>query len=201
MPRNRNREYKKGQPHRDFRKFVIVAEGQREDDYFSFFGNINQRVVVEIVPREEGKSAAKHLLDRLARYDDDYGVEPEDFVWFVLDVDRWPRKEIDNLHQHCEQEANWELSVSNPCFEVWLVYHIIKTIPVGLNTARKLKANLPNLVPGGYNRDHFARLIETASQNAENADLYKDHYFPEKSASKVYLLAKTLLSFLGNNWK
>jgi hypothetical protein len=82
MPRTRNREYKKGKPHRDFRKFIIVAEGQREDDYFSFFGNINERVVVEIVPRDGGKSAAKYLLDRLTRYADRYGVEPEDLVCF-----------------------------------------------------------------------------------------------------------------------
>ncbi|UKJ09401.1 hypothetical protein [Solitalea lacus] len=65
MARNKNREYKKGKHHRDFRKFVIVAEGQREDEYFNFFGELNRRVVVEIVPREEGKSAAKHLLERL----------------------------------------------------------------------------------------------------------------------------------------
>jgi len=201
MPRSKNREYKKGKPHRDFRKFIIVAEGQREDDYFNFFGTINQRVVVEIVPREQGKSAAKYLLDRLSKYEDDYGIEPEDFVWFVLDVDRWPRKEIDNLYHHCQEVANWELSISNPCFEVWLLYHLLKEIPVELNTAKRLKANLPKLVQGGYNRDYFANLIETASKNAENADLHKEYYFPEKSVSKVYLLANTLLSFLGNKWQ
>lgn len=201
MPRSKNREYKKGKPHRDFRKFVIVAEGQREDDYFNFFGAINQRVVVEIVPREKGKSAAKYLLDRLSKYEEDYGIEPEDFVWFVLDVDRWPRKEIDNLYHHCQEVANWELSISNPCFEVWLLYHLLKEIPVELNTAKRLKASLPKLVQGGYNIDYFANLIETASENAENADLHKDYYFPEKSVSKIYRLAKTLLSFLGNNWK
>ncbi|MEC3879118.1 MULTISPECIES: RloB family protein [Parapedobacter] len=201
MPRSKNREYKKGKPHRDFRKFVIVAEGQREDDYFSFFGAINQRVVVEIVPREEGKSAAKYLTERLAKYDEEYGVEPEDFVWFVLDVDRWPRKEIDDLHKHSEQEANWSLAISNPSFEVWLHYHILDVIPVELDSARKLKRNLANLVVGGYNKDDFAMLIGTATINASNADLHKDHYFPEKFVSKLYQLSEKLLTFLGKHWQ
>lgn len=201
MRKDRNREYKKGKPHRDFRKFVIVAEGQREDEYFNYFGNLNRRVVVEIVPREAGKSAAKYLLERLAKYDEDYGVEPEDLVWFVLDVDRWPRKEIDNLQQHSEGNANWSLAISNPCFEIWLHYHVLKSIAIELDSARKLKANLPKLVQGGYNRDYFAKLIETASENAAKADLHREHYFPEKSVSKVYFLADTLLGFLGKNWK
>ncbi|UKJ09367.1 RloB domain-containing protein [Solitalea lacus] len=116
-------------------------------------------------------------------------------------MDRWPRKEIDDLHQHCEHEANWSLSISNPCFEVWLHYHVLKTIPANLDSAKKLKANLANLVIGGYNRDKFANLLDTATENTSNMDMHKDHYFPEKFVSKVYQLGDTLLSFLGNNWK
>ncbi len=201
MGRNRNRAYKKGQPHRDSRKFVIVAEGQREDEYFNYFGSLNRRVIIEIVPRDAGKSAAKYLLERIAKYDENFGIEAEDLVWFVLDVDRWPRKEIDDLQQHSEQNANWSLAISNPCFETWLHYHLLKSIAKELDSARKLKANLPNLVQGGYNRDHFAGLIETASENAAAADMHKEHYFPEKSVSKIYILADTLLGFLGKNWK
>lgn len=201
MPRSQNRAYKKGKPHRDFRKFVIVAEGQREDDYFAVFGKINQRVIVEIVPRDEGKSAVKHLTERLAKYDEKYGVEPEDFVWFVLDVDRWPRKEIDDLYRHSEEVANWSLAISNPCFEVWLHYHILSVIPTDFDSAKKLKKNLANLIVGGYNKDDFTKLIETATINASNADLHKDHYFPEKFVSKLYHLSDKLLAFLGQQWK
>ncbi|NLR78014.1 RloB domain-containing protein [Chitinophaga eiseniae] len=68
MPRNTNRGYKKGKPHRDFRKFIIVAEGEREDDYFTFFKNLSQRVIVEIVPRDGGKSAVKHMQQRIDEY-------------------------------------------------------------------------------------------------------------------------------------
>lgn len=200
MPR-KNREYKKGKPHRDYRKFIIVAEGMREDDYFSYFNKLTPRVEVKIVAREGGKSAAKYLLERVGSYDVKFGIEPEDFVWFVLDVDRWPKLEVNNLYQYCTTAPNWNISISNPCFEVWLHYHLVKAIPPDLATAAQLKTNLHKLIPGGYNKDTFARLIKTACTNALHSDKHQDHYFPEKNVTKVYNLANQLLQFLGNNWQ
>lgn len=57
------------------------------------------RVSVQIVDREEGNSAVKHLQERLDTYDQKYGIETEDLVWFVLDVDRWQRQQIDEINQ------------------------------------------------------------------------------------------------------
>lgn len=200
MSRSKNREYKKGKPHRDFRKFIIVAEGEREDEYFSYFKKISLRVDVEIVEREGGKSAAKYMWERLAKYDYQYGIEWEDFVWFVLDVDRWPKKEIQELYDNCRREPNFNVGISNPSFEVWLHYHVLKVIPDEINTAKRLKSNLPKIIKGGYNRDVFAELIETAMENSELADAEKGNYFPIPRTTKLYLLASMLLRFLGNNW-
>ncbi|WP_440135514.1 RloB family protein [Chitinophaga sancti] len=199
MPRQ-NRAYKKGASHRDCRKFIIVAEGVREDEYFRYFNKLTPRVEVNIVLREEGKSAAKHLLDRVRKHDSKYGIEPSDFVWFVLDVDKWPRKEIDSIFQNCTTAHNWNISISNPCFEIWLHYHLLKEIPEGLETAARLKANLNNLVPGGYKKTEFTKMIKVAIENSRECDKHKSHYFPESKTTKVYLLADQLLAFLGNNW-
>lgn len=200
MPR-KNRGYKKGAPHRDCRKFIIVAEGVREDDYFSYFNRLTPRVEIKIVAREEGKSAAKFLLERVRTHDAKFGIEPEDFVWFVLDVDKWPRQEIEGIFQHCTTDPNWNISISNPCFETWLHYHLLKEIPLEICTAAKLKTNLNKLVPGGYNKTLFAKLIKDAIANAKYCDKHKDHYFPELNVTKVYILGNQLLEFLGNNWQ
>jgi hypothetical protein len=173
----------------------------REDEYFSYFNRLTPRVEVKIVAREGGKSAAKFLLERVGNYDAKFGIEPEDFVWFVLDVDKWPKLEINNIYQHCTTTPNWNVSISNPCFEIWLHYHLLKTIPAGLSTAAQLKTNLHKLAPGGYNKEAFARLIKVATTNAQHSDKHKDHYFPEKNVTKVYNLANQLLQFLGNNWQ
>lgn len=200
MPKN-NRNYKKGKPHRDYRKFIIVAEGEREDDYFRFFEGKNNRVNITIVERDAGKSAAKFFLERIDNYDYQNGIENEDLVWFVLDIDRWPRKEINSLNHYCDQKENWNISISNPCFEVWLHYHVLTVIPENLNTAKKFKENLNRIIHGGYNRDVYAKLIKTATKNSANSDNNKNHFYPGVRTTKVYTLAQKLLSFLGNNWQ
>ncbi|SFO48831.1 RloB-like protein [Chitinophaga sp. YR627] len=196
MPR-KNREYKKGAPHRDSRKFIIVAEGVREDEYFRYFNKLTPRVKVEIVEREGGKSAAKFLLERVGHHDAKFGIEPEDLVWFVLDVDKWPKKEINDLYQHCTTDANWGISISNPCFEVWLHYHLLKSIPASIVTAAQLKANLPKLIPGGYNKETFAQEIKVAAVNAENADMHKGHYFPEKKCYQDLFVSQSVTAISG----
>src|ERR1700733_15010300 len=168
MTRKINRNYKKGLPFRDFRKFIIICEGKREDDYFKEFNNINRRIQIHIVEREEGQSAVKHLLKRASNYDELFGIEPEDFVWFILDVDRWPKDQVSELHQNCMEESNWFIGISNPSFEVWLYYHVVSTISAELKTASKLKTKLKDLVHGGYNAKKIAPLIERAIINAKN---------------------------------
>ncbi|RCH54150.1 hypothetical protein DJ568_14840 [Mucilaginibacter hurinus] len=200
MSRSKSREYKKGKPHRDFRKFIIVAEGDREDEYFSFFKRLSLRIDIQIVPREGGKSACKYFLDRINDYDYKYGIEKEDYVWFVLDVDRWPKREIYNLYVACQENSNYHIGMSNPCFEVWLCYHFLKVLPDDISSGKNFKTYLPEVVKGGYNRDVFASLIATASKNANTADNDKDNYFPALRITKLYSLANQLLHFLGNNW-
>lgn len=72
MPK-KNRAYKKGAPHRDAHLFVIVAEGEREDGYFGWFHERNQRIRVRIVPREPGHSAPAHCLDRVNQFIEEGG--------------------------------------------------------------------------------------------------------------------------------
>ncbi|MEL7534109.1 MAG: RloB family protein [Bacteroidota bacterium] len=201
MPR-KNRAYKKGEPHRDARLFVIVAEGEREDAYFRFFNAINQRVKIKIVAREGGKSAPKYFLDRVAgfRESEEWIPAADDQLWFVLDVDRWSRTDIDELYQQCAEEQNWNITISNPCFEVWLLYHRLEAIDVETTSCQALKTRLDQLTPGGYTLETDARLLTNATQNALAADSHPDHYFPEIHESKLYRLGEQLLTLLGQNW-
>lgn len=202
MPR-KNRAYKKGAPHRDARLFVIVAEGEREDAYFSYFHAQNQRIKIKVVPREAGKSAPKYFLDRVDsfRETEEWVPAANDQLWFVLDVDRWERKDIDELYAHCSKESNWDLAISNPCFEVWLLFHRLTKIAESETHCGALKKRLGQLTPGGYTLEDDARLIATATENAQNADTHPDHYFPEQHETKVYRLARELLTLLGQNWQ
>ena len=201
MGRKQNRAYKKGEPYRDYRKFVIIAEGEREDDYFLQFNSVSSRIQIIIVEREGGKSAVKYFLERAEKYIDKYGLLPEDYLWFVLDIDRWPREQINDLAIACEKEKNWKIAISNPCFEVWLYYHFKKVIPKNLDTCKSLKYAVGNLDNGGYNPKVFAREIHKATVNSKRKDLHPEKFYPDLNVTKLYSLAEEMLSLLGNSWK
>lgn len=200
MPR-KNRAYKKGEPHRDARLFVIVAEGEREDQYFGWFNERNQRIQVRLVPREEHRSAPNHFLERVNHFAKETGWSPEDSdqLWFVLDVDQWERAAINNLIEAVGQEANWHIAISNPCFEVWILYHVLSIIPEDNQQCVDLKRQVHREILGGFHVDRVCPLLEIARRNAEAADTSTGDY-PNRLQSKTYLLAKEMLSVLGNKW-
>ncbi|MBN8683435.1 MAG: RloB domain-containing protein [Chitinophagales bacterium] len=187
------------------RLFVIVAEGEREDEYFSWFDKRNSRIQVQIVPREGHASAPNHFIKRLENFVDasQIGINGMDSVWFVLDVDRWSREAINDLISYAESATfSCNVAISNPCFEVWLVYHY-QTFPVdiALNCA-ELKTFLGTLVRGGFRPDITCPDIHNAIRNASLQDKEaRMHQYPDLLRTKVYFLAQELLEVLGNNWR
>lgn len=203
MPKTENRIYKKSTgKHRDARCFFIVAEGEREEDYFLWFEKKSKRIKVEIIPREGKASAPKHMLGRLQKFLPENAVQPGDQIWFVLDVDRWKRESIEDLRSLCKDYNGWAVAVSNPCFEVWLYFHIGDASVASGKTSGDFKKLLHESVPGGYKVEQFTPKIETASTNAKAADPAPDHNYPDKTGTtKVYQLAEELVQFLGRNWQ
>lgn len=204
MPRRplQNRAYKKGEPHKDARLFIIVAEGDREDAYFKFFNAQNQRIRIQIIPREEGRSAPNFFLERIQNHADSGGWSPKDndSIWFVLDVDRWSREVIETLRIQCEQNNNWYIGISNPCFEVWLLFHFLNSLPDNGESCSDLKQQLDSVSRGGFEINRLARLIRVASENASISD-NNDNFYPDRMQTKLYLLAQQMLELLGNNWE
>ena len=202
MPR-KHRPYKKNAPFRDAKLFLIVAEGEREDAYFRFFNRQNQRISVAIVPREQNQSAPKHFLERIEKYEKETGwsQSTDDILWFVLDVDRWQRKTITELNTICEANQNWFMGISNPCFEVWLLFHLIDTLEDNEDSGTDLKQKLHVLSGGGFEINRFAKLVNTAIENSEAADTNPRGYYPNRMQTKLHELAKQISEVLGNNWQ
>ena len=201
MPKTENRAYKKSTgKHRDARCFFIVAEGEREEDYFLWFEKLSKRIRVEIIAREGKASAPKHMLTRLQKFLPENAVQPGDQIWFVLDVDHWQRKSIEELRSLCAVYESWNIAISNPCFEVWLLFHLDRPIPPNIHKAKEFKQLLGEATSGGYQVERFTPLIEKARISARNADLTPDHDYPDQvGITKVYFLADELVQFLGQN--
>lgn len=195
-----NRAYKKGGAHRDARLFVIVAEGDREDAYFAYFNERNSRIKVLTIHREQNTSAPKHFVARLNEAEErgNYTPEVNDAIWFVCDTDRWG-SQLNELKANCDERSNWNLAISNPCFEVWLHFHA-GPINQGKASCSQLKTSLPKTVLGGFNTGEYCSQIEAAIQHVEKADLIPDSYYPQLMQTKIYLLAKEMCALLGKNW-
>lgn len=198
--KNQNRSYKKGEPFRDARKFIIICEGIREAEYFGFFDSKSQKLIIKtIAPSGEfdGESAPNKLMERASEYviengwDEDY----EDQLWFVLDIDRWSRQVIEEINQLTEGTHNWFMALSNTCFEVWLYYHKTdqRTLPENCDQMKQL---LHQQTPGGYNVETYAPDILSATENSMNLDLHQNQYFPDVGITKLYKLGMEIVGLM-----
>ena len=201
MPR-KNRGYKRDEPHRDARFFVIVCEGAKtEKEYFDFFDRLTQRLKFRILPPENDASAPRYSLSRAIEYEEDFGLTNRDQLWFVLDVYRWGEA-LRRMNEECNKHTNWHLAISNPCFEVWLLMHFRDVTKKDTNgTACEPFKKALRRQPDGYKAEKAAFRIEEAIQRAKTSDADPDHFMPNLPGTKLYQLAEQMLEYMGQEWE
>jgi hypothetical protein len=178
LRRNYDRRPGRKQPFRDPKPIIlIVCEGDiTEPEYFE--GLIrecqNPRVTIEIEP---GQGVPKSVVDfakqrkreaeRAASRQHDENIA-FDSVWCVFDVDDHP-----NLQAALQnaRDADIEVALSNPCFELWLLIHF-RDSP-GMQHRSRIVEMLCEYVPG------YSKHVEFA--------LFADHYDEAKTrAQRMY---------------
>ncbi len=201
MPKQ-NRIYKRGEPHRDPRFFIIICEGAiREKEYFEFFQKFSQRIKIMVLPPENNASAPNHSLKRAQEYEKAIGLRDNDSLWIVSDVDRWEQRALGKVAKECDRRNNWQLAISNPCFEVWLFMHFQDIRETQGDSPKEFKQALDRLLLGGYKVEVFAPLIEEAIRRAKASDTNPDHFIPNLPGTKLYQLAEQMLEYLGQEWE
>jgi hypothetical protein len=211
---HKTRGYKRETPVnllRDYKLFAISCEGGvREPNYFKLFTHMSGKIAVDIIEdivsdfemrsKHENKSAPKWVLDRAIRYIEKEGLLDEDDLWFVMDTDRWSEEQLREIAMYCEENPNWNIVLSNPCFEVWLYFHKkTKIVNTGLKCAHDYKSEISTFDKGGYHPFRFIPFIEDAIKNAKAADTNSAHYFPNEKETKVYKLGEALIEVIGKN--
>ena len=195
---------------RDYSLFAIATEGtEREPDYFRLFDGID-RIKVDIIEPETSDdedasekrkaSSPSKVLEKVKAYisKNQLSAEDGDSLWCVIDVDRSPQKQIEELHAFCAQKDNWHLVISNPCIEIWLLYHKRADLTdLGIQTANDAKQALDKIEKGGYYYIKYLPLMLDAIENARNADSNPDGYMPELLQTKVYQLGRALYERMG----
>lgn len=190
---------------RDYRLFAIACEGSvRERDYFERFEVLSTRITVDLISDVDeygnvvisSKSSPEHVLNRAQVYADNTNLVSGDQMWIVVDVDRWPEEQLSVLAQECYSRG-WNLAVSNPCFEVWLCYHMETDIS---DEGRErdsafFKNHLSTLTIEGYSPDVYAPLAFVAAENARSKDLDPMLRIPPYKVTHVYRLMDQLQQY------
>lgn len=196
---------------RDYKLFAIACEGsKREPEYFKILRYLSKKIAVDviedIVSEEEAlsinpnKSAPKWVLDRAVRYIEKEGLNNEDDLWIVMDVDRWSEEQLREVASYCDQFPNWNIVISNPCFEVWLYFHKKSDINVSKSeSCNDFKTEISTLEKGGYHPIKFLPYFADAVVNAKNADSDKNHFIPKIKETKVYQLGEAIIEVIGKN--
>ena len=184
---------------RDYSLFAIACEGtEREPDYFRLFDGTD-RIKVDIIEDGEGSAPSK-VLARVVDYISENQLDAKygDSLWCVIDKDKWPQDQIEELHAFCNQDGNRHLVISNPSIEIWLLFHKLSDL-TGLNitTAQDAKRALDGIEKGGYYYIKYLPLMLKAIENASRADTNPDGYMPELLQTKVYQLGKALYNQMG----
>ena len=190
---------------RDYRLFAIACEGSvRERDYFERFEVLSTRITVDLISDVDeygnvvisSKSSPEHVLNRAQVYADNTNLVSGDQMWIVVDVDRWPEEQLSVLAQECYSRG-WNLAVSNPCFEVWLCYHMETDIS---DEGRErdsafFKNHLSTMTIEGYSPDVYAPLAFVAAENARSKDLDPMLRIPPYKVTHVYRLMDQLQQY------
>jgi hypothetical protein len=173
---NRGRERKL--PNKDAKSYYIFCEGRRREyNYFLYFKEIDSKINIEPIQlgADEDNSPTglySKACELLMKSEHDpypkYEILDIDEVWFVIDTDIWGSK-IPELRRYCDQNHNWNVAQSNPCFEVWLYYHFFDTKPTfeGQEISKQWKSFVNDIVKGGFDHRKHPVNLRQANENSE----------------------------------
>jgi len=150
----------------------IASEGKTEEQYFDGIhdSDFSEVIKVERLEKKEETDTKSHpnhvidLLDERKEYWQEHGIQPNE-LWMVVDRDSQnvSDAQLSEIIDKCNTEG-YNLALSNPTFEFWLLLHIsdIETYdtetlllnpkPRAKSKKRFIEKELSNLL-GGYNKN------------------------------------------------
>lgn len=206
-----NRKFEREAPVREAKSIYIFCEGvKREYQYFDYFKEMDSRINVEIYklhPHEDNSPlgllsiAKKCIISSEENPKPKYTFQKNDEVWIVLDTDKDKDEsrepQINTIKEEIQELENWNLVQSNPCFEVWLYYHMHQEKPnfEGIEYCVNWKELVNNSIKGGFDSRRHPIFIESATNNSEN-NFEVTNLKPNIGSTEVFKLSKSILPII-----
>lgn len=199
---------------RDPKLIIIATEGTNtEPMYFNDMASpqyfYNPRIHVEVLEREDTASAPEYVIRMLDEFRSHYKLKAGvDELWLVVDTDRWGDAKLSTIGTLCQQK-DYQIAVSNPCFELWLLLHHRSLDDYPSETLDEFRANrrigsrtrleieLVKLL-GEYSKsslrmEDFLPYIRDAIERARALDTQPEHRWPNDLGSRVYLVVERIM--------
>lgn len=217
----RRKDYTKRAPSKDASKIYIISEGtDSEIKYLNFFVGLSSNLELIVIPSENGTDPVK--LRELAKekffgtgrvHTIDYSQK--DQIWFVIDTDTWEKEgKITPLREFCttnnakiskeydevKSYDAWQVAQSNPCFEVWLYYHLYDEAPDidSLPKEPNIKKYINSLIAGGFDYECDPVRIQSAIHRAKKTFRVDENGKLEWFATEFFKLGEEIEKFTGN---
>jgi hypothetical protein len=198
---------------RDDRVFVVATDDTyAPEQYFAYLPLARVKVVVLPTPENSGLSSPGHVVERLKTAFDGVKqrkqIQAGDEFWVLLDTDHYVKDThlpgtLEALRK--AGQAGFEIALSNPSFELWLLlHHTDVTMGTVFTGATAVVAELRKAL-GEYNKTsikagHFplskiphaikrARALETSPDAPAGP-------WPEKAGTRVYRLLERVMPAL-----
>jgi len=206
-----NRKFEREEPSLTAKSLYIFCEGaKREKKYFQYFVKMDSRVNIEVYDLDDQEDNSPLGLLNIAENSTiatkenpspQYDFQEGDEVWIVLDRDKDKldsrAPQLAAIRAFCQDKPAWNMVQSNPCFEVWLYYHVFDTKPIfdGDDICESWKGWVNTKIPGGFDSRKHPIFIEQAAEHSKaNYSATDDE--PDKGSTEVHLLAENMLSIL-----
>ncbi|MDX1968788.1 MAG: RloB family protein [Planctomycetaceae bacterium] len=159
-----------------------------------------RRVQFRVLPTENGKSSPEAIMQRLKDFEREYEIGEGDQLWYCGDLDHWAESNhiaaLRSVLRSCAQ-AGYEVAISNPCFELWLLLHFCDA-PQEIENCKSITQELSRIA-GGYSKPLGCRteisvvMIEAAMTRAAALD-QNTHEIPATPTTRVYRIMQVLIS-------
>lgn len=206
-----NRLFERQPPSREAKSIYIFCEGaKREYQYFKYFIEMDSRINVEVYklhPHENNSPigllniAKSCILLSDENQSPKYNFQKNDEVWIIIDVDKDKedsrKPQIQEIKVFCNQNKDWFILQSNPCFEVWLYYHLFDNRQSFEEDEKcsQWKNHLNDAIQGGFDSRRHPIFIQKAIKNSKSNFESNDDE-PLKGCTEVYELGESMLTVL-----
>ena len=193
----KGRQFTRPKPTRRIKKmFVVAVEGTiTEVIYFNIFNNKQSVIAVKILKKGHG-SAPDYVLRSMKKHIAEEGLKKNDEAWLVVDKNGWSDEQLTQLHNWSKKNASYNLALSNPKFECWLLLHFEKgnLVKSSNHCSERLCRYLPDYDKKFDPRKITREMIDNAVSRAKNKDNPPCEKWPTTYGSTVYRLVEKILN-------